>query len=219
MPKETFEKLAKDKKTAFINAFLEEFASNNYDSASVSVVVKKLNIAKGSVYQYFENKLDLYLYLKSLCEEVKMTYVMQLTRANYANFWEYYKAMYESGIQFDLERPLESKFLYRIGEKENSKELQGFLKEWKNRAILVFSSMLQAEVDNGHFRADIPVETMAHFVVSVSLGIGDFLAQQYHVDFDKNLEEGKPLFALQKEELMNAVDGYIALLREALDKK
>ena len=54
MPKPTFEKLPNHKRDAFIKGFLQEFAANNYDKASVSVVVKKLNIAKGSVYQYFE---------------------------------------------------------------------------------------------------------------------------------------------------------------------
>jgi len=218
MPKETFNKLSADKQQAFVKAFLEEFASKNYDKASISVVVKKIKIAKGSVYQYFDNKLDLYLYLKSMCEGIKMTYVMGLNRADYPTFWDFYRAIYISGIKFDLEHPLESKFLYRIGTKENSLELQDFLQGWKEQAITIFSAMLQAEIDAGFFREDIPAETMAHFIVSVSMGIGDFMQQRYQIDFDKNIEEGKPVFALQKDELMEGVDEYIALLKNALNK-
>lgn len=218
MPKETFNNLASEKKQAFIKAFLEEFATKNYDKASISVVVKKLKIAKGSVYQYFDNKLDLYLFLKSHCEGIKMAYVMELKRAEYVDFWSYYRAMYESGVLFDLEHPLESKFLYRIGEKENSLELQDFLKEWKEQAITVFTAMLQSEISNGYFRADIPASTMAHFVVSVSMGIGDFLRQQYQIDFDKNIEDGNPVFALQKDRLLESIDQYIELLKKALNK-
>lgn len=219
MPKPTFEKIPNDKREAFIKGFLEEFASNNYDKASVSVVVKKLNIAKGSVYQYFENKLDLYLYLKTLCETIKMQYVLGIQRPDYASFWAYYRAQYEAGILFDLEHPLESQFLYRIGEKESSDVLKGFMKEWKQQAIQAYVGVIQAEMDQGYFRNDVSAEAMTYFLISVSMGIGDVLRDRYHIDFDKNIKEGKPVFALDKTALMEAVDEQILLLKGALDFK
>ncbi|BDS11121.1 TetR/AcrR family transcriptional regulator [Aureispira anguillae] len=219
MPKETFDKLPEEKREAFIKAFLEEFATKNYDKASISVVVKKLKIAKGSVYQYFENKLDLYLYLKSLCEGIKMNYVLKIDRADYPDFWDYYRAQYEAGIQFDLAHPLESQFLYRIGEKETSEILKGFMKEWKQKAIQAYRFIIQAEIDKGYFRNDISAETMTYFLVSVSMGIGDVLRAHYQIDFDKNIEEGKPVFALDKTALMKAVEDHILLLKGALNKQ
>lgn len=219
MPKPTFEKLPNDKRQAFIKGFLEEFAANNYDKASVSVVVKKLNIAKGSVYQYFENKLDLYLYLKSLCEMTKVEYVLGIKREEYPSFWAYYRKQYEAGIQFDLEHPLESQFLYRIGEKESSEVLREFMKEWKQQAIQAYIGIIQAEIDQGHFRKDISAEAMTYFLVSVSMGIGDVLRDRYHIDFDENIKDGKPVFALDKAALMEAVDEQIELLKGALNLK
>ena len=219
MPKPTFEKLPDSKRASFLKGFLEEFAAKNYDKASVSVVVRKLNIAKGSVYQYFENKLDLYLYLKSLCEMTKMQYVLGIKRASYATFWEYYRAQYEAGIQFDLEHPLESQFLYRIGEQESSDVLKDVMKEWKQQAIQAYIVVIQAEIDQGNFRKDLSAAAMTYFLVSVSLGIGDVLRDRYSIDFDENIKEGKPLFALDKRALMEAVDEQIVLLKGALDYK
>lgn len=219
MPKPTFEKLPKQKQETFIKGFLKEFAANNYDKASVSVVVKRLNIAKGSVYQYFENKLDLYLYLKSLCEMTKIQYVLGIKREEYATFWDYYRTQYEAGIKFDLEHPLESQFLYRIGEKETSEVLQGFMKEWKQQAIQAYINVIQAEVDQGNFRNDISAEAMTYFLVSVSMGIGDVLRDRYDIDFDENIKDGKPVFALNKTALMEAVEEQIVLLKGALDLK
>lgn len=219
MPKPTFEKLSNHKRETFIKEFLEEFAANNYDKASVSVVVKKLNIAKGSVYQYFDNKLDLYLYLKSLCEMAKRQYVLGIQRDNYTNFWEYYRAQYEAGIQFDLEHPLKSQFLYRMGEKESSEVLQGFMKEWKQQAIQAYTGIIQKEIDQGYFRKDISAEAMTYFLVAVSMGIGDVLRDRYDIDFDKNIKDGRPVYALDKSALMKAVDEQIVLLKGALDLK
>ena len=64
MPKETFHNLNSEKKEAFIEAFMYEFSHRTYEEASITSVVKTLGIAKGSVYQYFDGKLDLLLYLK-----------------------------------------------------------------------------------------------------------------------------------------------------------
>jgi len=63
MPSKTFYRLPANKREAFITEALNEFSSHEYLQASVSSMVKNLGIAKGSLYQYFENKYDLYEYL------------------------------------------------------------------------------------------------------------------------------------------------------------
>ena len=59
----TFKNLPASKKNAFIQVAVYEFACKEYHEASVSNIVRRLDIAKGSVYQYFTNKLDLFNYL------------------------------------------------------------------------------------------------------------------------------------------------------------
>ena len=87
MPKETFHKLNSDKKNEIIKAFLREFSSKTYDEASITNVVKSLGIAKGSIYQYFDDKLDLYLYLQRECNNVKMGYISSIRRDDFPDFF------------------------------------------------------------------------------------------------------------------------------------
>jgi TetR/AcrR family transcriptional regulator len=63
MPKPTFFNLTDDKRQRLIDLAIEEFAENDYDLASISKIVAQAGIAKGSFYQYFEDKKDLYQYL------------------------------------------------------------------------------------------------------------------------------------------------------------
>ena len=63
MPSNTFLNLPDDKRERIISAALEEFANNDFRNASITRMVRSLGIAKGSVYQYFKDKKDLYLYL------------------------------------------------------------------------------------------------------------------------------------------------------------
>ena len=63
MPKTTFFKLADAKRKNFIREAYKEFSHHSFEAASVTNLVKSLSIAKGSVYQYFEDKEDLYSFL------------------------------------------------------------------------------------------------------------------------------------------------------------
>lgn len=216
MPKFTFEKLSQEKQQAFLEAFMQEFATKSYEQASLSIVVRELGIAKGSVYQYFEGKLDLYLYLKQLAENKKISYVLGLRRQDYPDFWAYYRAQYEQGILFDLECPLESRLLYQISQMDQSSSLAYLLEDWKKRGLLLSEAAVQQEVDQGHFRQDVPARTMAQFIISVSDGILDLLQNSYSIDLKQNIASGKPVFAGDKAVLMEAVDQQIKLLRAAL---
>lgn len=62
MPKQTFFNLAREKQDRIIDATIDEFISNPYERTSIDRIVDKANIAKGSFYQYFANKDDLYMY-------------------------------------------------------------------------------------------------------------------------------------------------------------
>lgn len=63
MPKSTFFNLPEEKKERIINATLEEFTENKYESVAISNISKKAKIPVGSFYQYFYDKDDLYLYI------------------------------------------------------------------------------------------------------------------------------------------------------------
>lgn len=63
MPSNTFQRLNQKKRNRFLQEAYGEFSLNTYQGASITNLVKTLGIAKGSVYQYFDDKEDLYRYL------------------------------------------------------------------------------------------------------------------------------------------------------------
>lgn len=63
MPKETFLKLSENKKKKIIDAAKKEFARVPIEQASIKNIVEKADIARGSFYQYFEDKQDLLKYI------------------------------------------------------------------------------------------------------------------------------------------------------------
>lgn len=63
MPKQTFFNLPNDKKETLISAALKEFSRAPLFEASISNIIKDAGIPRGSFYQYFEDKEDVYFYL------------------------------------------------------------------------------------------------------------------------------------------------------------
>lgn len=60
MAKKTFENLEKEKKEKIYGRLKEFFEEEDLKNINVSGIVKKLNIARGSFYQYFEDLEDSY---------------------------------------------------------------------------------------------------------------------------------------------------------------
>lgn len=67
MPKKTFFRLPEEKKQRILTAAAEEFIEykDNYDKSSVKRIAERADIAIGSIYKYFYDKNDLFLYLYS----------------------------------------------------------------------------------------------------------------------------------------------------------
>lgn len=63
MPTQTFFNLSEEKKKRLIAGAMKEFSTKSLNDASISNIVKNAKISRGSFYQYFEDKKDLYFYL------------------------------------------------------------------------------------------------------------------------------------------------------------
>ena len=62
MPKRTFFRLDEDKRERVIRSAIGEFRVNGFENAKVGAIAKNAGIANGSVYQYFEDKRELFMY-------------------------------------------------------------------------------------------------------------------------------------------------------------
>lgn len=63
MPRSTFLNLSADKKQRIFDAAVQEFSTRRFSDASINQIVKNAGIPKGSFYQYFADKEDIYLYM------------------------------------------------------------------------------------------------------------------------------------------------------------
>lgn len=219
MPKETFIKLNEEKRTKFIHAFMREFSIHIFDEASISRVVKELGIAKGSVYQYFDSKLDLFFYLQQRAGEVKASFIGQILREDFSDFWTYFKALYIKGIDFDLTFPLESNFLHSLLMHLESPSIKPMYNFWLKEIMKQMEAWVRYEVEAGHFRSDISIESMAFTLHKMSTSLIEYMRYKSHFDLEEQIKKGRSIYAGEnKTILLEIVDEYIAILSKAFNK-
>lgn len=114
MPKQTFKNLSDEKRERIMQIAISEFAEKTYDTASISKIVRKANIAKGSFYQYFEDKKAFYRFLVEFATEEKLAIIKELPAPDpSSDLFGYLRWQFLAQVFFELHRPGLAKILYR----------------------------------------------------------------------------------------------------------
>ena len=92
MPKPTFFRLPEAKQKRLMDAANKEFARAPFNDASISHIIKDAGIPRGSYYQYFDDKADLYFYL---LEQVRHRAVAALQQVMAKHHGDLFAAMSE----------------------------------------------------------------------------------------------------------------------------
>jgi AcrR family transcriptional regulator len=175
MPTLTFEKLKEDKKKKLIKEALLEFANKSYYDASISEMVKNIGISKGSIYQYFENKKDLYFFLIKQTNLFKQQFIEnKLVSKNNDNFFELLEHIYNVNYLFDKQFDTERKFLWRV-QQENNEEVGNIYEQVWKQSVQYYTSLLLKEQQKGYIRNDININIIATFVVQSNRTLAEVL--------------------------------------------
>ncbi len=69
MPTPTWERLSADRRAAVLAAAEAEFAAHGFSGGSLNVIARNAGVSKGSLFQYFTDKADLYAHLSELAAD------------------------------------------------------------------------------------------------------------------------------------------------------
>lgn len=115
MTKQTFLNLPKEKREHIINIAIDEFAEYGLENASTNRIVEKSGISKGSFYQYFEDKQDLFMHLVSILENEKLAYFKGKNPPSMnMDAFEYYRWMVKAGMAFNSTNPKMAQAVSRV---------------------------------------------------------------------------------------------------------
>lgn len=179
MPKQTFLNLPDEKRNAFIEIALDEFSNKDYNSASISKIVEKAGIAKGSLYQYFEDKKDLFLYLLDLSNQIMLAHIQQTPPPDpHASFFETLRWQMSATVAAAYKYPVHSRLARRAytASLPFQDEVFGKAKEVRDSH---FQALIAQAQSSGQLDPDLDPAVVNFMVQGLTNNIGPFLQDKF----------------------------------------
>ncbi|GFZ33441.1 AcrR family transcriptional regulator [Clostridium zeae] len=214
MPKNTFFNLNEEKREKVMRAAVSEFSNNGFENANIGNIAKTASVAKGSMYQYFENKKELFLFsLQWSLELVMNKYGKYLVLADdNINIFDYlYQSSKDMWSQVNDEREviifIQDVFLGKYNHLTN--ESMKYMMKVSDEYIL---KIVQDGKRNGSIRTDIEDEIIALFISGVSMKIKERM-------MNRAREAGEDIVDESFEIIEKDIKSMIELLKNGLGTK
>lgn len=137
MPKDTFFRLKEEKRNKIENALIDEFSSGSFEEASISNIIAKAGIPRGSFYQYFEDKDDAVKYIMKKflnLEHEKMKELLKETKGDiFETTIRIYDYMVETSLNDDRNKLIKNILQELRKNNINLFEIEGKLENNKQR--------------------------------------------------------------------------------------
>ncbi|UCE39878.1 MAG: TetR/AcrR family transcriptional regulator [Candidatus Aminicenantes bacterium] len=216
MPLKTFMNLDEERQKEIIDACLKEFALRNYNEVSLSKIIAKLGLAKGSFYRYFESKKDLYAYLINYAKKLNVGLFEKTLKDPTEDIFNAWARFYLQAAKLDNEYPAFGGFGYKVAQERDNVVLGNVALKSKMRGIEVLRELFEEQQKKGNIRKDLDINQMIYTLMQVQEGVVDYLALKYKINFEKNIQKGKPLFAIPEDTLRKELEAFARILREGM---
>ena len=178
MPKQTFLNLSHEKRQTIVNAATDEFSEYGFEAASINRIVANSGISKGSFYQYFEGKADVFKYLLTVLEREKMEYFNgRHPPSNNMDTFQYFRWMIKAGMEFNSAYPRMTQAISRVllGEGLYYGKTFG---EYHQKALESFSMMIQRAIERGEVDPSVDVDLAVMVMDTWSNAISSFILNE-----------------------------------------
>jgi AcrR family transcriptional regulator len=178
MPKQTFLNLPEEKRTTIINAAINEFAEYGLENASTNRIVANSGIAKGSFYQYFEDKQDVFMYLLAVLENEKMEFFKSKhPPSKHMDTFQYFHWMIKTGMEFNSAYPRMTQAVSRVLLGEGLYYGKTF-EDQRKKASNAFRLLIQQAIQDGEIDPSIDVELAVMIMETWSNAISSYILNE-----------------------------------------
>ncbi len=177
MPKETFLNLLDEKQEKVMRAAISEFIEHGFEQAKIGTIAKNAGVAKGSMYQYFENKKELFLFsvewsIKLLMQKFGQNMVEETKRVNlFDYFFINVKEIWEQ-MKDEREMVIFVQDVF-LGKYSNlTDESMSYMMKVSDEYMM---QIIHESVINGYVRDDIDENILRIFMTGVTFKIKEYI--------------------------------------------
>ena len=178
MPKQTFLNLSQEKRETIMSAAVEEFADYGLENASTNRIVKNSGIAKGSFYQYFEDKQDVFMHMLDMIEHKELEFFKNVHPPDHnMDVFHYFRWMLKTGMEFGLAHPRMIQAAWRVllGE--------GFyygtrLGDYRQKTTTALTMMIEQAIERGEVDPSVDVKLAVMIMETWSNAITNYVLNE-----------------------------------------
>jgi AcrR family transcriptional regulator len=212
----TFQRIDPARRSALLQAAFQEFAATGYEAASLNGILQKAGIPKGSLYQYFESKKDLYNHLMQLAHGRRMEYLQDVLDQDGLTFWKLVRSLFEADFHFELENPSLARILAQAAAEERHPDFGNMRREWIETQSNALIYVLEKEKARGKIRERIHTRTLAWLLARMQTSSVELLEYRFGISLDAPSSE--PLFGIPKKEIRNLAADLTRILKSGIRK-
>lgn len=168
MPNQTFHHLPNDKKERIIQAIIDEFSIHTFEHINLSNIVRASQIPRGSFYQYFEDKKDVFDFVYAYIGQIKMKFIGDILNPNHdMPFLKRFESIYVAGLDFASSYPK----LMKAGQKMMASEIfkeHDMMKKATDQAIEFYGNFIRSDQDKGLIRSNLDPVLLASVMIEFS---------------------------------------------------
>ncbi len=201
MPKDTFSRISIEKQNRIFEAALNEFSKRSFNESKLSNIIKQAMIPRGSFYQYFENKKDLYKFVLSRLGEIKLEYMKDLIHnPDEIPFLELIRTLYINGLKFSVANPKAISMMMHLFS-SNDLLFEEIMSEGLKTAKQFYRGYIESDMKLGRINPEIDTVVFADMMIDLinSISFEELKLGNKNINFNNMLDKfDKKIFILKK---------------------
>ncbi len=191
MPQETFFNLPADKRNLIISAAMHEFSKANYKTASINQICKKANIPKGSFYQYFTDKLDLYVYIMTLAIEEKIKFFSSvISEFHTLTLSDQIRLLFLKGVEFAKKHPQYAALGEQFSKENDESAKSAVIKEGDKLSESLFAQVIDNAKAKGEIDSSVDSFAFSLLLQSLNNTVQQYMLNKFgHFSYEHNAED------------------------------
>jgi TetR/AcrR family transcriptional regulator len=214
MPKQTFFNLPPEKRDAITQIAIDEFAECEFNEVSISRIVERAGIAKGSFYQYFEDKKDLFFYLLDIAGKQKLDFLKDRPPPDpKMGMFAYIEYLVRTGLEFQFAQPRLNMVAYRAlyGTMPFRDES---LQRFKEAAADFYRQLVEMGIAQGDICPEVNREAAAFVLAAVFNDFGNYFFRKF--DMDPHVLVERKLSAEEQQAMRTAMSEVMQILKSGI---
>jgi len=210
IPNRTFSNLSQTKQRRIIREAVAEFGEKGFGKASINAMVRRLGIAKGSMFQYFGDKKGLFMFVFADAMETVKDYLRTVRDQTAGeDIYTRLEATLIAGLLFSQKHPRVFRLYIRTLFEDDIPFRDEILMSLRSYSLKYLHSLLQTARQRGELRPDLDLDAAA-FVLDAVM---DRFLQAGSV---KHLDGGMGLFECGETRARAWIAQLVSIMKQGL---